>query len=63
MNLTIRNICRWWRRRCAERRLSSIPGYPKAAEIKLRRDRHEPVRDLLHRRREAIHRQLKGGLV
>lgn len=60
MNRTIQQICRWWRNRCAERRMSTIPGYPRDTEISNCRQKHGRVNDLVAQRQEAILRALRG---
>lgn len=60
MNRTIRQICRWWRMRLADRRMSAIPGYPRCTEIAACRHKHGRVNDLVSQRKEAVTRALRG---
>jgi hypothetical protein len=57
----IRRISHWWLHRCAERKLSTIPGYRKInAELAERRRKHRPTRDLMERKRQLVHDNMKG---
>lgn len=58
---TIRRITAWWHKRCAERRLAEIPGWKKIeADLAERRRRHKATRDLIERRQEPIHQNMRG---